>query len=53
MADAKKIQCPQKIEGQRKEKIFSFNNGSFYKHMPKFRTNIAEALHLYFDLIFI
>lgn len=39
MTDAKKkIRYLQKNRRAEKVKIFAYNNGNLYKHMPKFRT---------------
>ena len=55
MTDAKKKKnlCPPKNRRAEKGKIFAFNNGSLYKHLPKSRTNSVEVLYLCFDLLFI
>lgn len=56
MTDAKKKKknlCPPKNRRAEKGKIFTFNNGSLYKHLPKSGTNSGEVLYLCFDLLFI
>lgn len=45
MTDAKKKKnlCPPKNRRAEKGKIFTFNNGSLYKHLPKSGTNSVEV----------